>query len=197
MLKIGLTGGIGSGKTTIARIIKTLGYPVYISDTKASSLMNTDLSVRHRLISLFGNDIYTQDGTLDKPRLATLIFCNEEALRQVNRIVHPVVWQDFERWCSRYPSPLLFFESAILFESGLVPRFDRVITVSADFETRVRRVMARDHTPREKVIERIRIQMDDSLKCECSDYILYNNGGQMVLQTLLDTLDRLLHLAHP
>ena len=124
MLKIGLTGGIGSGKSTIAKIIETLGYPVYISDSKASELINRDEEIKRHLTELFGKDIYQPDGNLDKKRLATIIFNDKEAIKQVNGIVHPAVTRDFMEWCSAQRRPLLFFESAILFEAKLENLFD-------------------------------------------------------------------------
>ncbi len=191
MLKIGLTGGIGSGKSTIAKIIETLGYPVYISDTKASELINRDKEIKKHLTSLFGKDIYQPDGHLDKKRLATIIFNDKEAIKQVNAIVHPAVTRDFITWCTVQQRPLLFFESAILFEANLEHLFDYIILISADLQTRVERVIGRDSTSREKVIERINNQMPDEIKQSKSDFVIHNNNDDKVLRQTLYIIHQL------
>ena len=175
MLKIGLTGGIGSGKSTIAKIIETLGYPVYISDSKASELINRDQS----------------DGNLDKKRLATIIFNDKEVIKQVNGIVHPAVTRDFITWCSAQRRPFLFFESAILFEAKLENLFDYIILISTDLETRVERVISRDATTREKVIERINNQMPDEIKQSKSNFVIYNNNDDKVIKQILSIIHQL------
>ena len=188
MLKIGLTGGIGSGKSTIAKIIATLGYPVYISDFKASELINRDEEIKKHLIELFGKDIYQPDGNLDKKRLAGIIFNDKEAIKQVNGIVHPAVTRDFMEWCSAQRRPLLFFESAILFEAKLENLF---ILITTDLETRVERVISRDSTTREKVIERINNQMPDEIKQTKSDFVIYNNNDDKVIKQILSIIHQL------
>ena len=182
MLKIGLTGGIGSGKSTIAKIIATLGYPVYISDFKASELINRDEEIKKHLIELFGKDIYQPDGNLDKKRLAGIIFNDKEAIKQVNGIVHPAVTRDFMEWCSAQRRPLLFFESAILFEAKLENLFDYIILITTDLETRVER---------EKVIERINNQMPDEIKQTKSDFVIYNNNDDKVIKQILSIIHQL------
>lgn len=192
MLKIGLTGGIGSGKTTIARIFEHLGYKVYIADVHASRLMNTDPQLRERISATFGKDIYTAEQRIDKKRLASLIFNNRKALLQINRIVHPRVVADFYRWCERQPGEFVFFESAILFEAGLEKTVDYIICVTATLETRLKRVMERDHTSEEKVRERMSNQMDDEEKCRRSNFTVCTDGTVMVLkqiETLIETLN--------
>ena len=191
MLKIGLTGGIGSGKSTIAKIIATLGYPVYISDFKASELINRDEEIKKHLIELFGKDIYQPDGNLNKKRLAGTIFNDKEAIKQVNGIVHPAVTRDFMEWCSAQRRPLLFFESAILFEAGLTRHFDFIICVTASEVTRLKRVILRDATNEDKVKERMQNQAADTEKCKNSDFIIYNDEDHMVVQQVLDVLNKL------
>ena len=191
MLKIGLTGGIGSGKSTIAKIIATLGYPVYISDFKASELINRDEEIKKHLIELFGKDIYQPDGNLNKKRLAGTIFNDKEAIKQVNGIVHPAVTRDFMEWCSAQRRPLLFFESAILFEAKLENLFDYIILITTDLETRVERVISRDSTTREKVIERVNNQMSDEIKQTNSDFVIYNNNDDKVIKQILSIIHQL------
>lgn len=194
MLKIGLTGGIGSGKSTIAKIIETLGYPVYISDPRAAWLMNWDLEVREALTSYFGEEIYLPGDRLNKQRLASIIFNDKNAIAEVNRIVHPAVTQDFLEWCGEQKKDILFFESAILFESKLEGLFDYIISISADMETRVKRVIERDATNREKVIERINNQMPDSEKLSRSDFVIYNNDDDQIVKQILAIIHQLNNL---
>lgn len=194
MLKIGLTGGIGSGKSTIAKIIETLGYPVYISDPRATWLMNWDLEVREALTSYFGEEIYLPGGRLNRQRLASIIFNDKNAIAEVNRIVHPAVTQDFLEWCGEQKKEILFFESAILFESKLEGLFDYIISISADMETRVKRVIERDATNREKVIERINNQMPDSEKLSRSDFVIYNNDDDQIVKQILAIIHQLNNL---
>ncbi|MDR0545097.1 MAG: dephospho-CoA kinase [Odoribacteraceae bacterium] len=185
MLKIGLTGGIGSGKTTVSGIIQELGYPVYHSDAAAARIANEEAAVREALVEAFGAEYYNADGTLDRPRLASLIFNNAEALARANAIIHPAVTGDFQRWSLSRDEPLVFFESAILFEAGLAGLFDAVITVVADEETRVERVMLRDRVPREKVMERLKHQTSNAAQ---SRFIVYNNRGDMLVEQLLQII---------
>lgn len=194
MLKIGLTGGIGSGKSTIAKIIEILGYPVYISDLRAAWLMNWDLEVREALTSYFGDEIYLPGGRLNRQRLASIIFNDKNAITEVNRIVHPAVTQDFLEWCGEQKKDILFFESAILFESKLEGLFDYIISISADMETRIKRVVERDATNREKVIERINNQMPDSEKLSKSDFVIYNNDDDQIVKQILAIIHQLNNL---
>lgn len=194
MLKIGLTGGIGSGKSTIAKIIETLGYPVYISDLRAAWLMNWDLEVREALTSYFGDEIYLPEGRLNRQRFASIIFNDKNAIAEVNRIVHPAVTQDFLDWCGEQKKDILFFESAILFESKLEGLFDYIISISADMETRIKRVIERDTTNREKVIERINNQMPDSEKLSKSDFVIYNNDEDQIVKQILAIIHQLNNL---
>ncbi len=193
MLKIGLTGGIGSGKTTIAQAFHGLGYPVYIADTEASLLINRSPEIRKALTALFGEGIYRPDRTLDKQQLASLIFNDSALLRQVNGIVHPAVMQDFLHWCDKQQAPLVFFESAILFEAGLGGYFDAVICVTADLNTRIKRVMKRDGVSAEKVHERIRNQAADDEKSKQADFVIDTTDGKdwrQQITTLIDILIR-------
>lgn len=194
MLKIGLTGGIGSGKSTIAKIIETLGYPVYISDRRASILINQNQDIRKALTQRFGNNIYLPEGGLDKQRLASIIFNDKNAIREVNHIVHPIVTLDFLDWCEMQKKEILFFESAILFEAKLESLFDYIISISTDMETRIKRVIARDATNREKVIERINNQMPDSEKLAKSDFVIYNNDEDQIVKQILDIIIQLNNL---
>ncbi|MDR1273971.1 MAG: dephospho-CoA kinase [Odoribacteraceae bacterium] len=189
MLTIGITGGIGSGKTTVARVIETLGYPVYFSDPAAARLVNEDAAVRTALVDRFGRETYSPAGRLDKERLAALIFNDPLALADANAIIHPAVARDFRAWRVGRDEALLFLESAILFESCLADEFDAVILVSAGLDTRVERVMQRDGVSRDKVLARVHNQpaIDEAR----ADFIIRNNPGDMLVEQVLDIINTL------
>lgn len=191
MKTIGVTGGIGSGKSTIARIIHLLGYPVYIADTEASRLMNENPVIRKQLTDRFGTSIYTSDGKLDKPLLASLIFKSPKALSEVNHIVHPVVIQDFQDWCSKQNNSLAFFESAILFEAGLNKYFEYIICVTAPRDLRIQRVKIRDQATTEQIHERMNNQMDDAEKCKRSDFVIHNDNLKPVIRQIQDIIAKI------
>lgn len=187
---VGLTGGIGSGKSTIARILHILGYPVYIADKEASRLINIHPGIRRDIIQNFGDAVYSQ-GWLDKTAMANIIFKDPQALATINSIVHPRVMEDFKQWSEKQKNTLIFFESAILFEAGLNSFFNQIICVTASPEIRLQRVVSRDHSSPEQVLERIRSQMDDTEKCKRSDCIIINDNEHMVLEQVLDILKKI------
>ncbi|MEG2228837.1 MAG: dephospho-CoA kinase [Odoribacter sp.] len=191
MRRVGLTGGIGSGKSTIAQILKQMGYPVYIADKQAARLMNEDPCVRKKMICKFGASIYTEKNVLDKQRLASIIFDNKEALVAVNSIVHPRVMEDFRQWCQKQNARLVFFESAILYEAGLEDFFESVVCVSAPPAIRIERVVARDQTSSEQVKERMANQLDDREKCRQSDFVILNDEEHPVIEQVLRMVDQL------
>jgi dephospho-CoA kinase len=189
VLKVGITGGIGSGKTTVSGIIERLGYPVYASDAAAARLVNDDAATREALSAAFGKKIYPPAGTLDRPRLATIIFNDATALARANAIVHPAVTHDFLRWCNRQYASFLFLESAILHEAGLAPLFDAIITVVADLETRIDRVTRRNGVPPGKVLERTRHQVERAPAFPA--LVVRNNPGDMILEQVLNIIQAL------
>ncbi len=191
MEAVGLTGGIGSGKSTVARILLHLGYPVYIADTEASRLMNILPEIRFELIHHFGKSVYAPSGQLNKPVLSEIIFNNPEALATVNRIVHPRVMSDFQLWSSKQNKALVFFESAILFESGLNKCFDHIICVTAPEALRLQRVISRDKAQAKQVKKRMQNQMEESLKCKQSDFILYNDNAHLLIDQVLQIIKEL------
>lgn len=191
MIKIGLTGGIGSGKTTVAHILEQEGYPVYISDRQASELINKNTEIRSALTGLFGTTLYSDDNNLDKKKLAEIIFNDKTALQKVNAIVHPVVLEDFRQWSLLQSGNLVFFESAILFEAGLEKNFDLIISVYASRQTRIQRVVDRDRVCPEQVIKRIENQMADDIKCQKSDFTIYTDRGLDLNQQIKDIIEQL------
>lgn len=188
MLRIGLTGGIGSGKTTVAEIFSDLKYPVYISDTRANLLINTDPQIKTALTEQFGKEIYSPEGSLNKKELANIIFQDKTALRFVNQTIHPRVLEDFIHWAEQQTNDMVVFESAILFEAGLEGYFDYIICIYAPLELRVKRVARRDHIAEEKVMERINNQMDDREKCRKSDFIINTDEGADLLQQVKEII---------
>lgn len=189
MTKIGITGGIGSGKSVIARIFTALGYKVYDCDSAASRLMLCDEGLKTALVRLLGNETYTADGRLNKKWLAQVLF-NEPSKRQsINETVHPVVIKDFLDWCERHSSErLLFVESAILVESGLINHVDKSIMVSAPVEERVGRILKRDKMTYDEAMARIGSQLDDAEKSKLCDFIVDNSTQSRVLPQIMRIL---------
>lgn len=191
MVAIGLTGGIGSGKSLIARILNIMGYPVYVSDREASRLMYAHPDIRQDIIERFGESVYTNDRRIDKAVLADIIFNDSQALTDMNKIVHPRVMEDFRQWSSWQNKPLVFFESAILFEAGLKDFFRHIICVTAPMEVRIDRVIMRDNTQPEKVKERINNQMDEAEKCKRADFVIFNDDQHPLLEQIEKTIKKL------
>ena len=160
MYKIGITGGIGSGKSTVCALFAEQGVAVYDSDLEAKRLMNESEALRQALIAAFGQECYGEQG-LNRAYLASQVFGNEEALQRLNAIVHPAVREDFRMWAERQQGTYVILESAILFESGFDTEVDATLAVMAPLEERVRRTMARDGVEREQVLSRISHQMSD------------------------------------
>lgn len=183
MLKIGLTGGIGTGKSIVAKVFDLLNVPVYVSDIEAKRLMNENTEIKKQLIAEFGSDVYV-NYQLNREYLAKQIFADKKALEKVNRIVHPVVRKDFEFWASQQTSVYVIQESAILFDTGLYKNFDKIITVTAEQELRIKRVMERDAVDREQVEARMKNQISEEEKFKKSDFILYNNTELLLPQIL-------------
>lgn len=180
MKKIGLTGGIGSGKTSIAQILEAMSYPVYYSDLRAKFLSDEHLTIRNGLISLLGEDAYV-DGTLNRVFVSECIFSNPDLRLKVNEIIHPIVRKDFDDWASQQTSSLIFNEAAILFETGAYQQFDANLLVCAPVDVRIRRVMLRDHCSKASVEERIQSQWTDEQKRSLTKHFIENDGRQPVL----------------
>ena len=180
MIKIGITGGIGSGKSVVAQLLSVHGIPVYIADDESKKLTNTSPVIRERLIHLFGPDIYTPEG-LNKPALAKAIFGNKDLLLQVNQIIHPEVNKHFQTWSEHQPQHGCAIESAILFESGFNKIVDVSLMVYAPLEIRIQRALQRDHSTEEALRKRIESQVSDEDKKLWADYIITNDGKQPLL----------------
>lgn len=185
MLRIGLTGGIGSGKSTVAKVFETLGIPVYYADIEAKRVMNESEEIREQLVEHFGNDVY-KDGYLDRKFLADIVFKNQEKLDLLNSIIHPVTIADAEDWMWRQTSPYCIKEAALLFESGAVTHLDKVIGVYAPEEVRIKRVMMRDNATEEDVRARMQRQMQEEIKLRLCDYIITNDEQKSVIEQVLE-----------
>jgi len=189
MLRIGLSGGIGSGKSTVAGILAKMGYPVFYSDQEAKRLYDENPVLQKQLVDLFGPAIY-RDGQLNKAFLAQQLFSSAELKAQVTALVHPLVRKAFEVWAQQQASDLVFNEAAILFETGAYKDFDATVLVTARIETRIERVQKRDLISREAVLQRIANQWPDSKKMNLTTYII-TNDGQPLLQQIEDVISKL------
>lgn len=181
MIKIGITGGIGSGKSIVASLLNLHGIPVYLADTESKILTATSPVIRGKLIALLGKELYTEEGLLNKKLLASYIFSNPEYLKEVNEIIHPEVKRHFTEWAERQLSEFCAIESAILFESGFNQTVDKSLMVYAPLELRIGRAMQRDNVSREEIISRINNQLPDETKKERSDYVIHNDDIQALL----------------
>ena len=184
MIKVGITGGIGSGKSTVCQFFKTLGIPVFEADVEAKKLINTSDSIRNQLIVEFGSDIYLPNQTIDRKKLADLIFNSPPLLEKVNRIIHPEVRNYFFRWCEVQKSPYIVHEAAIMFESGFYQLMDFTVLVTAPEELRIQRVMKRENCTEESVRARIARQWPDGEKLKLADFAINNNNKELLVPQL-------------
>lgn len=180
-LKVGITGGIGSGKSYICEILEKLNYPVYYSDAASKMLTDTHPEIRQGLIDLVGEEVYINNH-LNRPFLASKIFHNDALRLQVNALIHPIVRQDFSDFANQSVSDIVFNEAAILFETGAFKTLDFNVLVTADLEVRIQRVMLRDNLSREEVLQRIANQWDDEKKIKMADFVIYNDGRPLLVQ---------------
>lgn len=191
MIKVGITGGIGSGKSTISGILETMRYPVYYADIRGKWLMQNHPSVIKSIKKLFGDDIYRDNGLLDRAKIASIVFSHFNTLAQLNSIVHPAVAHDFSEWCAMQKSSILFKEAAIMFESGASKGLDKIISISAPKNTRIERVMRRDHMTENQIKERMQHQMAEKERLNLSDFVIYNDGKQFVIPQIYEIIKQL------
>lgn len=191
MIVVGLTGGIGSGKTTVAKQFLELGIPVYIADEEAKKLMRRSKVIKRKLIKLFGNQAYV-DGELNRPFLANIIFNDKTYLEKMNAIVHPKVAKHFEKWVLKQNAPYVIKEVAILFENGGDKFCDFVITVVAPLKTRINRVIKRDNTSESKIQAIIKNQLSDAEKIKKSHFVIENIDLEKTKIQVLETHKKLL-----
>lgn len=170
---VGLTGGIGSGKSTIGKLLEDQGVPVYNSDVEAKRLMSTSKVLRRKIVQLLGQESFADD-TLNRPYIAKKVFNDKVLLGKLNGIVHPAVRKHFLRWAKKQQQPYVVQETALLFENGQQDLYDKVVLVTAPKNIRIERIIARDGSTRSQVLERMGNQLDDSSKLPLADYVIEN-----------------------
>ncbi len=195
MQRIGLTGGLGSGKSTIAGIFQVLGIPVYYADAAAKKLMNTEKTLKSKITNAFGEAAYLK-GELDTGYLAAAVFNDKNKLDLLNSIVHPATIKDAECWIQKQTSPYIIKEAALLFESGSNKYLNYVIGVSAPLELRIQRAITRDNVSREQVMQRVNKQMNDHEKLSLCDYVIINDEENLLLPQVLKLHEKFLKLSN-
>jgi dephospho-CoA kinase len=192
-IKIGITGGIGSGKSTVARMFMILGVPVYFADDASRRILNSDPEVQNAIIKHFGEASFNQ-GLPDRSYLAAQVFENKEKLDLLNSIVHPATILDADNWAASQTAHYILKEAALLFESGSYASLDYIIGVSAPYPLRLQRTMKRDHVTREQVIARMNKQIDENIKMKLCDFIVYNDETQLVIPQVLSLHEKFLSM---
>ena len=192
-LKLGVTGGIGSGKTTVCKIFTVLGIPVFSADAEARTIQDSDSEIMDKINILAGKDLYLT-GKLDRPELARLIFNDKALLEKVNALIHPVVFRNFRKWVSEQDSPYTIMEAAILFESGVYRFMDKILTVVTPIEERIKRLVKGNMLTLEQVMERINNQIDDDSRIKQSDYVIFNSENDMIIPSILGIHKEILNL---
>lgn len=187
---IGITGGIGSGKSTIAKVFISMGFPVYNSDTRAKELINSNIDVIDSIKQEFGDDIYSSEG-LDRKKMTSIVFSDSDKLQKLNSIVHPAVGLDFDKWANSQNTSFVLKEAAILFETGIYKSLDKTILVTCPKEERINRVMKRDSATKEAIEARMNSQWSEEKKKELADYIIDNSGEEMVIPQVISLINRL------
>ena len=185
MLKVGLTGGIGSGKTTVAKIFELLNVPVYYADEASKRLYHTDRDLITNIKKHFGEDVYTNE-QLNRSRLAAIVFNDPGKLELLNELVHPPTIRDAEEWMKKQTAPYIIKEAALIFESGSAKGLDYIIGVQAPSHYRIKRVMDRDGVSKEDVINRANRQIDENIKMRLCDFVIVNNEQELVIPQVLE-----------
>ena len=194
MLKIGITGGIGSGKSTVARVFEELGIPVYYADQAARRIMEEHEALKLSIQQHFGTESY-QNGRLNREYLSSRVFNNPEELQLLNNLVHPVTIADAENWMNRQNSPYTLKEAALIFESGGQIHLDKVIGVYAPQALRIRRVIERDGNSRDQILQKMEKQLNERIKMRLCDYVITNDDHQLIIPQVLQLHEHFLHLA--
>ncbi|MDO9184729.1 MAG: dephospho-CoA kinase [Bacteroidia bacterium] len=192
MIKVGITGGIGSGKTTVCKVFELLGVPVYYADIEAKQILDSNLEVKKNIINTFGNSVLNDEEKIDKKKLASLVFNNKENLEKLNSIVHPAVREHFENWLQQHSTQkYILKEAAILFESGSYKLVDKVIAVVAPLELKISRTMQRDKVTQAEVELRISNQLNDDEKIKRSQFVIHNDEQQLLIPQILNIHDQI------
>jgi dephospho-CoA kinase len=194
VLKVGLTGGIGSGKSTAAKIFEVLGVPVYYADKEAKRLMNEDAPVKKEIIKIFGEKAYANN-KLDRKYISSIVFSDPVKLDSLNAIVHPATKKDAEAWMQKQNTAYAIHEAALIFEAKVNERLDHVIGVSAPEELRVKRAMERDNVSREEILKRMSQQLDEKSKMSKCDFILVNDENKLLIPQVVELHQKLIDLS--
>jgi dephospho-CoA kinase len=191
MIVVGLTGGIGSGKSTIAALFKELGVPVYNSDERAKHLMNTSKKIRKQLVEFLGKKTYLDD-KLNRAYIAKKVFNDVDLLEQLNHIIHPVVRKDFLKWKKKQDAPYVIQETALLFENNAQELYDKVILITAPKDLRIERLLSREKSTKEQIIARMNNQLDDDSKLELANFVIENIDLNRTVLKVLDVHEAIL-----
>jgi dephospho-CoA kinase len=191
--RIGITGGIGSGKSIVCKVFELLGVPVFYADIEAKKIYD-DEYVKTVLINKYGFEIYLPDGKLNREKLSKIIFSNQDELKYINSLIHPLVAKAYSEWCEKHKHfPYTLKEAAILFESGSYKEMDKVITVSAPVELRINRVMKRDNLSRMQIEERIKNQWTEEERIKHANFFIYNDDEHLVIPQIVDLHKKLMN----
>ncbi len=186
MIKVGITGGMGSGKTTICKVFELLGIPVFYADEESKKLLYNDSRLNNKISKLFGAAVLDKEGKIDKSKLAVVVFSNKEKLHQLNSVLHPAVGVRFEEWVKKHSDPqYILKEAAILFESGANKQVDTVITVTAPIALKIQRAMHRGGITKEQVEQRMKNQISDEEKIKRSQFVIHNDEMQLLIPQVL------------
>jgi dephospho-CoA kinase len=192
MVRVGLTGGLGSGKSTVAKIFEVLGIPVYYADEATKQIMNSDKQLKAALIKNFGEETY-QGGELNRAYLASIVFADKQKLELLNSLTHPATIRDANRWIQQQTSAYIIKEAALLFESGANKYLDRVIGVYAPQELRIQRAIHRDNATREEILQRMNKQMDEDAKMKLCDFIITNDEQELLTPQVMQLHEKFLN----
>lgn len=192
-LKVGITGGIGSGKTTVAKIFSILGIPIYYADERAKWLMAHHEPLKAEISNAFGKDSYTENGDLNRSYLAAEVFGNPEKTKLINKLVHPAVKEDFENWMKQQNAPYVLKEAALLFETGSAKELDYIVTVSSPLKIRFNRILQRDpHRSEAQINAIIDQQLPDEEKIKQSDFVIKNIDNKLLIPQVLSIHNKLI-----
>ena len=194
MIRVGLTGGIGSGKTTVGRVFRTMGIPVFEADAEGRRLLVNDLRLKHAVVERFGASVLKEDA-IDRAALASIVFQNAAALKDLNALIHPAVRAAFDRWTSEQGPPYVIMEAAVLAESGGHRTMDRIVVVSAPEAIRIQRVMERDGVREDAVRARMANQVSEAERLAIADHVIHNNDSRLVIPQVVEVHAALLKFA--
>ena len=187
MIKVGITGGIGSGKTTVCRVFELLGVPVFYADNVAKTIMQTDSQLKNEILNTFGQESYLVDGQLNRPYISSIVFKDQSQLNKLNALVHPAVFRAFDRWIAEQKDvPYILKEAALLYESESYKMCDLSILVISPESTRISRIKARDHISEEEIMLRMKRQFSDEQKMKLANHILINDENRLLIPQILD-----------